>query len=253
MVVGSIIDPTTHLLYLHQDVALIAMPQSTLQQRAALVATLSVSIEQLTPIILMFGSDDHLDLNVHMKKLFAKNVTTQDIQDAVLCIHQGCTDARNKLLGERTKVVFVSVPGNLSWPEALQKVIATVALRYRSLETTQCGGVMPIDEFMRPHRIDYPRLLAELSKTLSSMPLLEPLELTIDDCTLRQHNAYMRSFQPWNEQQEPIEPLKVLLRKIELSMRITGDGSVSGRKASRNSGLASQTKTSARFFGNSRR
>ncbi len=127
-------------------------------------------------------------------------------------------------MGERTRVIFVSGPGYKRWPEALQKVIATVAVMYRSLETTICGGDMPIDEFMRPHRIDYPRLLAELSKTLSSMPLLEPLELTIDDCTLREHNAYMRSFQPWNEQQQPNEPPRALLRMVMWTMRITGDG-----------------------------
>ncbi len=131
---------------------------------------------------------------------------------------------QNKLLGERTRVVFVSGPGYKSWPLALQKMIATVALMYRSLESTLCGGYMPIEEFMRPHRIDYPRLLSELSKTLSSMPLLEPLELTIDDCTLREHNEYMRMFQPWNERQEPIDPPKALLRLVERSMRITGDG-----------------------------
>ncbi len=119
------------------------------------MAAISDDIEQVTPIIVMLGFDDNLDLNGHLKKLFAKNVTTQDIHDAVLCIDQGCTDARSKLLGERTRVVFVSGPG---WPEALQKVIATVALMFCSIETTLCGGDMPIDEFMIPHRIDYPRL-----------------------------------------------------------------------------------------------
>ena len=122
IVTDSMIDPTTHFPYLHQDVALIAMPQSTLQQRAALMATISDAIEQVTPIIVMFGCDDHLDLKGHLKKLFAKNVTTQDIHDAVLCIHQGCMDVRNKLLGDRTRVIFVSGPGYKSWPVALQKV-----------------------------------------------------------------------------------------------------------------------------------
>ena len=137
IVPDSMIDPTTHFPYLHQDVSLVAMPQSTLQQRAALVATISDALEQVTPVIVMLGFDDHLDLNEHLKKLFAKNVTTQDI-----------------------------------------------------------------------HRIDYPRLLSELSKTLSLMPLLEPLELKIDNCTLREDNGYMRMFQPWNERQEPIDPPK---------------------------------------------
>ena len=151
-------------------------------------------------------------------------MTTQDIHDAVWRINQGCTDVRNKLLGERTRVVFFSGPGYKSWPAALQKVIATVALMYRSLETTLCGGDMPIDEFMRPHRIDFPRLFSELSKTLSSMPLLEPLDMTTDDFTLREHNEYMGMFQPLNEQQEPIDPPKALLRMVERSMRITGNG-----------------------------
>ncbi len=48
------------------------------------MATISDAIEQVMPIIVMFGLDDHLDLNGHLKKLFAKNVTTQDIHDAVL-------------------------------------------------------------------------------------------------------------------------------------------------------------------------
>ncbi len=34
----------------------------------------------------------------------------------------------------------------------------------------------------------------------------------------------MRLFQPWNEQQEPIEQPRALLRMVEKSMRITGDG-----------------------------
>ncbi len=149
VVTESMIDPTTHFPYFHQDVAL--MPQSTLQQRAALVVTIShakTPIGKVTPIVVMFGSNDHLDLNGHLKKLFANNFSAQDIHDAVLCIHQGCTEVSNKLLSEITRVVFVSGPGYKSWPEALQKVIATIALMYRSLETTLCGGDMPNDEFI---------------------------------------------------------------------------------------------------------
>ena len=87
IVADSMIGPTTHFPYLHQDVALVAMPQSTLQQRAALVAATSDAIEQVTPIIVLLGFDDHLDLNGHLKKLFAKNVTTHYIHDAGLCVH----------------------------------------------------------------------------------------------------------------------------------------------------------------------
>ena len=146
------------------------------------------------------------------------------MHDAVLCIHQGCTEVRNKLLGERTRVAFVSGPGYKSWPETLQKVIATKALMYCSTETTLYGGDMPSDEFMRPHRIGYHRLLSGLSKSLSSMPLLERLELTLDDCTLREHNGNLRLIQPRNKLQEPIEPPKELLLTVERSRTVTGDG-----------------------------
>ncbi len=59
---------------------------------------------------------------------------------------------------------------------------------YRDVETTLCGGNIPVDDELTPRRIDYPRLIAELSKTLSTMPLLEGVELTVDDCLLREPN-----------------------------------------------------------------
>ena len=44
--------------------------------------------------------------------------------------------------------------------------------------------------------MDYPRVIVELSKTISAVPLLEGVESTPDDCMLREHNAYLRLLQP---------------------------------------------------------
>ena len=57
------VKPQVYFPYLHKNVALISMPQSTLQQRAALVLALIELLEQVTPIVVMLGFADHLDLN----------------------------------------------------------------------------------------------------------------------------------------------------------------------------------------------
>ena len=138
----STIDPTAKFPYLHDDVAVVAMPQSTLQQRAALMASIAQTVEQATPVVVMFGFLDHLDLEGHLTKLQSPNVAMQDIHDAIVSLYHGCMDTRNKLLSVYTRVIFVSSPGYREWPLALQKVTAMVALMYRRLEVTLCGGDM---------------------------------------------------------------------------------------------------------------
>ena len=81
-----------------------------------------------------------------------------------------------------------------------------------------------MDKCFRPYRIGYPRVIVELSRTLTAMPLIEPLDLTIDDCALREHNEYIRKLQPRNDDGEPLAPPIALLRMVEKSMRIVGDG-----------------------------
>ncbi len=111
IVSDSTLDPITQFPYLHRDVAVIAMPQSTLQQRAALVSVISEVIGQANPIIVILGFFDHLDLQGHLKKLLADNVTTEDVYEAVVSIRSGCTEARRKLSSVMTRVLFVSGPG----------------------------------------------------------------------------------------------------------------------------------------------
>ncbi len=45
------------------------MPQASLQQRAAFVSTLDELVEEVTPIVVMLGFIDHLDINGLLKKL----------------------------------------------------------------------------------------------------------------------------------------------------------------------------------------
>ncbi len=123
----STLDPATHFSYLHRDVVLIVMHQSTLQQRAVLVSTVSETIEQANPIVVMLGFFDHLDLQRHLKRLLATNVTTKDLYEAVVSIRNGCSDARKKLQNEMTRILFVSGPGYNRWPASIKKVIAIVA------------------------------------------------------------------------------------------------------------------------------
>ncbi len=230
IVSDSTIDPTVNFPYLHDDVAVVAMPQLTLQQRAALMASITQTIEQATPIIIMFGFIDHLDLEGHLKKLLSPNLAMQDIHDAIVSFYHGCLDARNKLVSTYTRVIFVSSPGYWEWPQALQKVTALVASMYRKLEVTLCAGNMKLDANLRPYRIDDPRMMAELSKTAMSMPLIESLELTLDDCVLREHNEYMKLLQPRGDDGVPLQPPAQLLQMVEKSMQIVGDGVGSGQR-----------------------
>ena len=85
-------------------------------------------------------------------------------------------------------------PGYKKWTKALQKATAAVALMYREIEATTCSSEIGVDKHLRPARMDYPRLMSEVSKTMSAMPLLEAFELTADDCVRREHNDYLRSY-----------------------------------------------------------
>ncbi len=223
IVSDSTINPLIHFPYLHKDVALISMPQSTLQQRAALVLALSELLDQVTPIVVMLGFIDHLDLNGDYKSLRDPTVGTEDIAKAVTNLYEGCREAKTALKNEWRRTVFVAGPGFKQWPAALQKVTAVVALMYREIEATTCGGMMTVDKELRPARMDYPRLMSEVSKTVSAMPLLEAVELTVDDCVLREHNDYLRLIQPKDESGNPVEISETTMKQIERSMRIMGD------------------------------
>ncbi len=89
---------------------------------------------------------------------------------------------------------------------------------------TLCGGNIKLDANLRPHRIDYSRMMTKLSKTLMSMPLIESLDLTIEDCVIREHNEYLKLLQPRNDEGVPLQPPSQLLQMMEKSMLIVGDG-----------------------------
>ncbi len=90
----------------------------------------------------------------------------------------------------------MSGPGYKYWPEPLKKATATVALAYREVEAALFAGNMQVNEELRPARMDYPCMLAKLSKVISVMPLLEGVELTVNDCILKEHNVYLKEIQP---------------------------------------------------------
>ena len=85
----STIDPTVNFPYFQNDVAVVAKLQSTLQQHAALMASITQTIEQATPVVIILGFMDHLDLEGHLKKLLSPNVTIQDIHDAIRSAYVG--------------------------------------------------------------------------------------------------------------------------------------------------------------------
>ena len=172
------------------------MPQSTLQQRAAFVLTMNELVEQVTPIVVMLGFSDHLDINGLQKKLKDPNAGTEFVAEAVISLNaiqadhclghclgfgEGCAEVKTALRNEWRRTIFVSGPRYKHWPEPLKNATATVALAYREIEATLFAGDMQVNDELRPARMDYPCLLAELSKILSAMPLLEGVELTVDD------------------------------------------------------------------------
>ncbi len=128
-------------------------------------------MEQVTPIVVMLGFVDHLDLNGNYKSLPDPNVGTDDVPKAVVTLYKGYREARTALKNEWRRTVFIAGPGYKQWPEALQKATAVVALMYREVEATTCGSTIAVDKKLRPARMDYPRLMSEVSKTVSAMPL----------------------------------------------------------------------------------
>ncbi len=86
------INPLVQFPYLHKDVALIAIPQSTLQRRAALVLALNELLEQVTILVVMLGSVDHLDLNGNYKSLGDPNLGTDEVAKAVVNLYDGCRE-----------------------------------------------------------------------------------------------------------------------------------------------------------------
>ena len=164
----------------------------------------------------MLGFLDHLDLQGQIKKLLADNVSTEDIYRAIVSIRNGCSDAGKKMLNEMTRVLFIAVPGYNQWPASIQNVTAIFALMYRDVGATLCGGIIPVEKDFKPHRIDYPRL------TISTM--LEGVELTVDDCLLREHNEYLHVMQPKDSDGAASDLSLASIREIENTMMIAGDG-----------------------------
>ncbi len=171
----------------------------------------------------MLGFVDHLDLNGNYKSLRDPNVRTDDVAKAVVNVYEGCRQVRTALKNEWRRTVFIVGPGYKQWPEAMQKATVVVALMYREVEATTCGSAIAVDKDLRLARMDYLRLMSEVSRTVSAMPLLEAVELTVDDCVLREHNDYLRLIQPKDESGIPIEMPEVTMKQVERSMRIIGD------------------------------
>ena len=94
---------------------------------------------------------------------------------------------------------------------------------YREIEATTCGSGIAVDRDLRPARMNYPRLKSEVSKTVGAMPLLEALELTVDNCMLREHNDCLRLIQPKDESGKPIQMSEATMTQIERSMRLISD------------------------------
>ena len=99
-----------------------------------------------------------------------------------------------------------------------------------------------MDEEWRPARIDVVKTFTELSRTVMGAPLLEGAELTVNDCTLREHNEYVKLIMPDPAEGEKKEPTRAVMHLMENSMRMRGnsivtrldDGSVKKSRTSHN-------------------
>ena len=107
----STMSPQVYSPYLHKDVPLMSMPQSTLQQRAALVLALSELLDQVIPIVVMMGFVDHLDLKENYKSLKYPNAGAVHIAKAVISLHDGCKEVKNALTNEWRRTIFIAGPG----------------------------------------------------------------------------------------------------------------------------------------------
>ena len=115
----STIKHQDHFPYFHKDAALISMPPSALQQKAALVLALSVLFEQVTPIVVMLGFVDHLDSGGNYKTLRDPNAGTDDVAKAIVSLYDVCREVRNALKNEWRRTVFFAGQGHKQWPEPL--------------------------------------------------------------------------------------------------------------------------------------
>ena len=99
-----------------------------------------------------------------------------------------------------------------------------ICLAYREVEAALFAGNMQVNAELRPARMDYLCMLAELSKVICAMPLLEDVELTVDDCIPKEHNVYLKQIQPVDTDGSLIGMSEMDARQIERSMRLVGDG-----------------------------
>ncbi len=117
------------------------------------------------------------------------NAGAEVVTEAVVSLYEGSAEVKTSLRNEWRRTIFMAGPGYKHWPEPLRKATATIALAYREVEAALFAGSMQVNAELRPARMDYPCMLAELSKVISAMTLLEGVELTVDDCTLKEHNV----------------------------------------------------------------
>ncbi len=73
-------------------------------------------------------------------------------------------------------------------------------------EFVLANGSVPIDEHFRPGRQDYLRIFSELSKMVQSIPLLEGGEVTVADCTIREHSEYLKLIRKETWRSCPLRP-----------------------------------------------
>ncbi len=84
-------------------------------------------LQQFTPIVVMLGFVDHLDLTGNYKSLRDPYAGNDDVAEAVISLYNGCRDVRNALKNEWSRAVFIGGPGYKQWPKPCKKLL----LRWR--------------------------------------------------------------------------------------------------------------------------
>ncbi len=113
-------------------------------------------------------------------------------------------------------------------PEGEQKDMAAASLMYRAVEFMILTGNTVVDEEWRPARIDVVKTFTEISRTVIGAPLLEGEELTINDCTLGEHNEYVKLILLDPGEGEKKEPTRAVMHLMGNSMRMIGNSIVTG-------------------------
>ncbi len=143
-----------------------------------------------------------------------------------MSIYKGIMHARAALKDDWQTVMAVSGPRYKQWPEGEQNAIAAAALMYRAIEFMILARDTVVDEEWRPARIDVVKTFTDLLRTVMGAPLIEGAVLTIDDCTLRERNEYVKLIMPEPGQGEKKEPTRAVMHLMENSMRMRGNSIV---------------------------